>query len=178
MGIEVDRTIMRNDPAACVPPLNIKGDLIKAEKVRPIISYTRKQKEFMDYYAKALIANGFAFENARARYCSEALILPKMKKPVYMEKDWRMVVNLNKANASSNVIYWPLPTLEDVQQYLHKARYNILMDLKNGYWQIRLHVYCQELFSFCTHRQVLTSTRVSRNIRFSDVLYIRNCENI
>ena len=107
--IDEFRTIMSDDPPACAPPLDIKWDKTLAEKVRPTrISYTKEQKEFMDHYARVLIANGFAYENPRARYCSEALVLPKVKKPVNMEEDWRLVVNLKKANAACMVIYWPL----------------------------------------------------------------------
>ena len=155
------RTIMSFDPPAQAEPLEVHWNDELAKKVKPNrISYTSDQKSFMDYYAMKLIKNGFCYENSRARYVSEVLILPKVERPKNYEEDWRMVVNLKKANACCHVIFWPLPTLEDCQQSLFEAKYYVMLDLKNGYWQIRLHVKCQELFSFTTHRQVLTPTRI------------------
>ena len=155
------RTIMGHDPPARLAPLEVKWDPDKAERIRPArISYTEEQKEFMDYYTDILIAKGYAYENPNARYVSEALVIPKVERPEILEEDWRLVVNLKKANAATFPTYWPLPNIEDVQRYLHGARYFITLDLKNGYWQIRLHKDCQELFSFSTHRKVVTPTRI------------------
>ena len=150
------RTIMSNDPPAKCEPLEVHWNSELAAKVRPSrISYTSDQKLFLNFYAQKLIQNGYAFENNRARYVSEVLVLPKVERPKNFEEDWRLVLNLKKANACCEVIYWPLPT-----QYLFKPKFYIMLDLKNGYWQIRLNVNSQELFSFCTHRQVLTPTKI------------------
>lgn len=159
--IDEFRTIMGLDAPAKVAPLKVHWDEEKAKRVRPVrIAYNEKQKEFLDYYAKTLINKGYAYVNPNARFVSEALVLPKVAEPKVLEEDWRLVVNLKKANAACDPTYWPLPTMEDVQQYLKGAKYFIALDLKNGYWQIRLHTESQELFSFCTHREVLTPTRI------------------
>ena len=159
--IDQFRTTLSNDPPANVRPMNSQWDRGKANRVHPArISYTKEQKLFLDYYTKRLIDLGYAYVNPNARYVSECLVIPKKEKPTNYEDDYRLVVNLKKANAVCEPLYWPLSTLEDLQQHLDGARYYIVLDLKNGYWQVKLDERCQELFSFCTHNKVLTPTRI------------------
>ncbi|KAL3914448.1 MAG: hypothetical protein SGARI_000114 [Bacillariaceae sp.] len=58
------RTTMSNDPAARVKPMVSKWDKDRAVKVRPArISYTKEQKQFLDYYVDKLIDLGFVYVN-------------------------------------------------------------------------------------------------------------------
>ena len=149
------------DPPAKLPPLKLHWDKEAAKKVRPSrIPYTSEQKEFLNYYCTKLIKHGYAYVNPRSRYVSESLAIPKVVNPVSLEDDWRLVMNFKKANAATEVTHWPLPTMEEVQQHLVGAKYFIILDLKNGYWQIRLHADSQELLSLCTHKTVLSPTRI------------------
>ena len=155
------RMTLSHDPKAQLPDMKVHFDPLKAEKVRPVrIAYTLAQERFMDYYVKKLIDHGYVYENPNARWVSESLVISKVKNPTILEEDFRLVVNLKRANAACEPIYWPLPTFEEIQRHLHGARYFITMDLKNGYWQIGLDSASQELFSFCTHRQVVTPCRI------------------
>ncbi len=159
--LDLFRTIMGFDPPADLPALNMSFGKEAAKKVRPCrIPYTEDPKRFLDYYTDKLVSYGYAYENPNAKYVSESLVLPKVDVPVKIEEDWRLVVNLKKANAATVPIYWPMPTLEEVQRYLVKAKFYLTLDLKNGYWQIKPAKRCQELFSFSTHRTVLTPTRI------------------
>jgi Reverse transcriptase (RNA-dependent DNA polymerase) len=110
----------------------------------------------LDYYAEKLIKYRYAYENPTARYVSESLVIPKVKIPVNFEEDFRLVVNYKRVNAICEAIYWPMPTFEEIQRHLHGAKYFITLDAKNGYWQIGLNEESRELFSFATHRTVLT----------------------
>ncbi len=160
-NLDLFRTILGFDPPAKLPALKSSYDPELAKKIKPNrIPYTMDQKKFLDYYTEKLIEHGMVYENKNAKYVSEAMVLPKVDVPRNYEEDYRLVVNLKRSNAATLPIYWPMQTLEEVQGYLTKARYFITMNLKNGYWQIELHEDCQELFSFCTHRTVLTPTRI------------------
>lgn len=155
------RQTLAFDPQAKLPEMKVNFVKEKAEKVRPVrIPYTLEQEQFMDYYAEKLIRHGYCYENPEARYVSESLVIPKVQNPTNLEEDYRLVVNLKRANMACEPHYWPLPTFEDIQKHFEGAKYFITLDLKNGYWQIGLHRDSQELFSFCTHRQVLTPYRI------------------
>jgi hypothetical protein len=155
------RMTLSFDRQADLPEMEVHFNKEKAVKVRPIrISYTLEQEKFMDYYADKLIRHGYAYENPNARYVSEALIIAKVPQPTVLEEDYRLVVNLKRANAACEPHYWPLPTFEDIQRHLYGAKYFITLDLKNGYWQVGLHPESRELFSFSTHRQVITPCRI------------------
>lgn len=159
--IDEFRTILGHDPPAKLPALKIHWDKERASAVRPArIPYTLEQKQFLDHMVENLIQKGYAYENASARYVSESLVIPKVENPQNLEEDWRLVVNLKKPNYATEPMYWPLPTLEEVQQHLHGAKVFMTLDLKNGYFQIELDESCRELFSFSTHRHVLTPTRI------------------
>ena len=157
------RTIMDHDPLIDLPAYNPKWDPDKASKVKPRrMNYTREQKQFLDYFVGELLSKGYAYENNRARYASEVLVVPKCKNPTDFKEDYRMVINLKAANAATEPMQWPFPTMEDVQQYLTGAKYFITLDCKNGFWQIKVHEDSQELFSFATHRQTITPVRLSQ----------------
>ena len=79
-----------------------------------------------------MIEYGYAYENPNARYVSEVLVINKVEHPKLKEDDWRLVVNLKKANAACEPYYWPLPTIEEVQRYLVEAKYFMILDLKSG----------------------------------------------
>ncbi|MEN9639683.1 MAG: hypothetical protein RLZZ262_1552, partial [Bacteroidota bacterium] len=166
------RLTLSHDAAARVPPMKVHLNKEKAKKVRPVrINYSNEQIAFMEYYTKRLIKNGYVRENPNARYASECLVIPKVKNPVNMEEDWRLVVNLKRANDACEPIYWPLPTFEDIQQNLSGAKYFISLDCKNGFWQIPLHPESQEIFSFATHRTVLTPCRMPQGASDSSMYF-------
>jgi hypothetical protein len=99
------RTIIGHDPPVRVAPLQVKWDFTLAKKVRPIrIHYTAAEKAYMEYYCEELAAKGLIFENPGARFVSEALVIPKVPNPVNVKEDWRLVVNLVRANAATEPI--------------------------------------------------------------------------
>jgi RNase H-like domain found in reverse transcriptase/Reverse transcriptase (RNA-dependent DNA polymerase)/Integrase core domain/Integrase zinc binding domain/gag-polyprotein putative aspartyl protease len=166
------RLTLSHDPPAKVDLMNVHYDLEKAKKIRPVrIPYTREQEQFMDYYTSKLLAYGYCRENKNARYVSECLVIPKVDDPKSLEDDWRLVVNLKRANAAIDPIYWPLPTFEELEKHLNGAKYFISLDLKNGFWQVGLHPDVQELFSFATHRTVLTPCRMPQGCSDSSMFF-------
>ena len=159
--VDVFRTGMGHDPPAKLPPYNAHWDKEKAKQVKPRrMAYTLEQKQHLEYFCDKLIEHGYAYENPNARYASEVIVVNKVPNPTDYKNHYRMVVNLKIANSCVESIQWPFPTAEDAQQQLAGSKYFITMDLKNGFWQIKLHEECQELFSFCTHRRTITPVRL------------------
>ena len=155
------RTMMGFDPPADLEALKVDWDKSKASSVRPIpIKYSEDQKAFMDEYCRKLEDYDYIYENGNAKCVSESLVLPKNLDAPKIEDRYRLVCNLKRANAVTKPKWYPLPTIEELQTYLNRARYILTMDCKNGYWQIKLHKDSQPLFSFSTHRTVYSPTRV------------------
>lgn len=155
------RMIIADDRPLKIEAYNAQWDKKKAEKVKPRrMGYNQDQKQHLEYFCGELLDRGYIYENNRARYASEVIVVPKCKNPSNIKEDYRMVINLKAANAAIDPILWPFPTMEDVQQYLTGAKYFISMDIKNGFWQVKLHRDCQELFSFTTHRATFTPNRL------------------
>ena len=155
------RSEMGNDPPAKTEPLKVQQDPKTTNAFGPgKIGYSQLHKEFLDYYTGLLEANGLIHVNPRARFVSPAIVVPKCARPTDIKSDFRLVVNLKKANEATKQMFWPMPLLEDVQQYLHSAKFYLTLDLKCGYWQIRIHSDSKELFSFSTRKKVYTPDRV------------------
>ena len=47
---------------------------------------------------------------------------------------------------------FPLPRINDLLDQLGRSRYFTTLDLKSGYWQIKVHAYSQEKTAFITHK--------------------------
>lgn len=94
----------------------------------------------MEYFTNKLLELGYAYENPRARYVSECLVVPKVSKPVNYKEDYRMVINLKRVNSATEPIYWPLPTMEEVQGYLTGAKYFITLIIVHQEYLINTHM--------------------------------------
>ena len=149
------------DPPAALAPMEVRWQPEQTPPIRPVrISYSIDQKEHMKIMVEKLLRNGLIRKNPRARFVSECLVVKKVPQPKDVAKDFRMVINLKRANNVVQPIYIPLPTLEEVQLHLKGAKYFVVMDLTSGYWQISLHENSQELFSFCTDEGTYTPNRI------------------
>lgn len=71
------------------------------------------------------------------------------KKP---DGTWRFCVDYRRLNSITKEAKYPLPRIEDCLDHLKGARYFSKLDLRSGYWQVRIHPDDVEKSAFRTHR--------------------------
>ena len=64
----------------------------------------------------------------------------------------RFCVDYRALNSVTKLDVFPLPRINDLLDQLGKSRYFTTLDLKSGYWQIRVHADSQEKTAFITHK--------------------------
>jgi len=64
----------------------------------------------------------------------------------------RFCVDYHKLNELTKADTFPLPKIDDLLDQLGKSKYFSTLDLKSGYWQIKVHPSSQEKTAFTTHQ--------------------------
>ena len=64
----------------------------------------------------------------------------------------RFCVDYRKLNQLTKADTFPLPKIDDLLDQLGKSKYFSTLDLKSGYWQIKVHPSSQEKTAFTTHQ--------------------------
>ena len=64
----------------------------------------------------------------------------------------RFCVDYHKLNELTKADTFPLPRIDDLLDQLGKSKYFSTLDLKSGYWQIKVHPSSQEKTAFTTHQ--------------------------
>jgi hypothetical protein len=116
--------------------------------------------EIMSANIRELEELGLAYKNTGAEWASPPLILPRPGPDQY-----RMTVDLNVPNASTEPNTQPVPNLQDELHDLHGSEVFATLDFCQGYWQIPLHKDSQDCQSFITPDGVHTPTSVLHGTR-------------
>ncbi|KAE8877163.1 hypothetical protein PF003_g38738 [Phytophthora fragariae] len=150
-----------NGPPVRVVPLKVRlKDGVRPVKAQPR-RYSPTDREFLDRHARALLDNGLVYLNHRSCWASAPIIVRKKEHDVDPSADPRMNIDSRGVNERTEAMPWPMPVLEVVIGELEGAKYFFVLDWFRGYWQLPLHPDSQALFSFVTHRDIYTPTRVS-----------------
>ena len=64
----------------------------------------------------------------------------------------RFCVDYRKLNELTKADTFPLPRIDDLLDQLGKSKYFSTLDLKSGYWQIKVHPSSQEKTAFTIHQ--------------------------
>ena len=75
-------------------------------------------------------------------------LVPKKALKGSNKKRYRMVVDFRHLNKWLNLSQYPIPRLEDLQQYLLHARYYFTIDGTNGFYQLKVHEDCVHYLGF------------------------------
>ena len=63
----------------------------------------------------------------------------------------RLCVDYRALNSVTKADSFPLPRIDDILDQLGESRYFTTLDLKSGYWQVKVHPSCREKTAFITH---------------------------
>lgn len=64
----------------------------------------------------------------------------------------RFCIDFRQLNKIMKTMSYPLPLINDILAQLGKAKYYTSLDLKSGYWQVKMAETDREKTAFCCHR--------------------------
>ena len=83
-------------------------------------------------------------QQSKSPYSSPVILVPKP------DGSKRMCVDYRKINKITETERWPIPNVKDIFDNMGKAKYFTSIDLKSGYWQIKLHESSIPVSAFST----------------------------
>lgn len=64
----------------------------------------------------------------------------------------RFCIDFRQLNKITKTISYPLPLIDEILAQLGKAKFHSSLDLKSGYWQVRMSDEDKEKTAFCCHK--------------------------
>lgn len=128
---------------------NITHHSIKLSTSRPIVSRPRaitlEQQKIIDEELVDMIKSK-VIRKSSSPYSSEVVLVKKKDGP------WRFCIDFRMLNLYTISDPFPLPRISDLLHSIRKSRYFIALDLRAGYWQIKMDKNDIQKTAFRTHR--------------------------
>ena len=67
------------------------------------------------------------------------------------DESLRLCVDYRALNSVTKGDLFPLPRIDDILGQLRESRYFTTLDLKSGYWEVKVHPSCREKTAFVTN---------------------------
>ena len=128
-------------------------------KQRPYRIPLRKRKVVEEEIDK-MLAEGI-IEPSTSPWASPITLVPKKDGEVRFCIDFRKLNSVTKSDAG------PIPHVQDILDNLSGASVFSLMDLKQGYWQVKMSEGSKEKTGFCTHRGLYHFNRMPFGLKSS-----------
>lgn len=97
----------------------------------PPYRLTPAKRAVMETEINKMLSDG-VIEECESAWASPALLVPKK------DGTFRFCVDYRKLNAITKTDSYPLPLIDDLLQYTKKNCYMSTIDLRSGYWQVKL----------------------------------------
>ncbi|KAL1454493.1 hypothetical protein WDU94_010736 [Cyamophila willieti] len=122
---------------------------------KPAYRISLSERQIMKEIVEDLQEKGLVYPS-NASYASPAILVRKngkvrkTRKDLLTKEDWRLCVDYRKVNEHIESNAWPLERAEDIFASLGNSSVFITMDLKNGFFQLKLDESSQHVLSFIT----------------------------
>ena len=90
----------------------------------------------------------------------------------------RFCVDYRALNSVTKPDVFPLPRIDDLLEKLGKAKYFTTLDLKSGYWQIKMDSSSQEKTAFATHRRLYEFCVLPFGVKNAAAVFQRLMQNV
>ena len=130
---------------------------LKDGAVPPKISYQKRfaadEARWMESFLQELLDSGIVREEHTDWIAPVHLVAKKSLKGS-TAKRYRMVVDFRHLNCWLKLSQYPIPRLEDLQEYLLHAKYFFTIDETNGFYQLKVHEDCVRYLGFRVNRRI------------------------
>eukprot|EP00878_Enallax_costatus_P000909 GHUV01001039.1.p1 GENE.GHUV01001039.1~~GHUV01001039.1.p1 ORF type:complete len:2125 (+),score=442.77 GHUV01001039.1:122-6376(+) len=147
-------------PGYAKPPIDLPL-IDKAKRMwSPPRQYTEKELDFGDTKVKEMLEAGIVVEIPTTNPHAARITLPMKRAPDGSWTDLRFAVDLRQVNANTVVDKYGMPLPEDLFRRLRGAKYISKLDLRSGFWQIKLSQAAQQQVAFWWRGRLYTYTRL------------------
>jgi hypothetical protein len=126
----------------------------------PARHYTDKELEFGDEKVAEMLQAGICKEIPTDNPHASAITLPMKRAPDGSWTDLRFCIDLRQVNANTVVDKYGMPLPEELFRKLRGAKYLAKIDLRSGFWQLRLSESAQQQVAFWWRNRLYTYTRL------------------
>jgi len=122
--------------------------------------YTQEELSFGDEKLQEMLSSGVVQEIATTNPFVSCITLPLKRAPDGSWTDKRFCIDLRDLNANMIVDHFGLPLPEDIFRMIAGAPFLAKIDMRAGFWQIRLSEQAQQLTTFWWRGRMYAYTRM------------------
>jgi hypothetical protein len=123
-------------------------------------AYTSQELEFGDEKMKEMLDVGIVVEIPTTNPHAAGITLPMKRAPDGSWTDKRFCVDLRKVNQNTVVDKFGMPLPEELFRRIKGAKFLAKLDLRSGFWQIKLSPESQQQVAFWWRGKLYTYTRL------------------
>eukprot|EP00775_Hariotina_reticulata_P002868 gene2868-biopygen4480 len=122
--------------------------------------YTTEEFEFGDDKLKEMLQSGIVVEIPTTNPYVSCITLPLKRAPDGSWTDKRFCIDLRDVNANITVDHFGMPLPEEIFRRIAGAKFLAKIDMRAGFWQIRLSEQAQQLTAFWWRGRMYAYTRM------------------
>lgn len=122
--------------------------------------YTEEELKFGDEKVQEMLDAGIVVEISTTNPVASCITLPMKRAPDGSWTDKRFCIDLRAVNSNTVVDKFGLPLPEVLFRQMAGAKFLTKIDLRSGFWQLRLSESAQQLVAFWWRGRMYTYTRL------------------
>jgi len=122
--------------------------------------YTEVELQFGDEKVQEMLSTGIIKEIDTKNPCASGVVLPMKRAPDGSWSDRRFCVDLRQVNANTVADKYGMPLPEDIFRRIRGAKFLAKLDLRSGFWQLKLSESAQQQVAFWWRNRLYTYTRL------------------